>query len=218
MRENLNTIINKAKHKKKLAITGVIIMTTTILFGTAFVGATMQGSTTQSTNQYIGQEKAKAIALKHANLNQNQVTFIKCYLDYDNHQMVYDVEFYSGNTEYDYEINAINGIIHEFDHEIEHHVIPNTSTNTTASNNISQPAQNTTPSTNQYIGQEKAKAIALANAGFTASEVRKLKVKLDREHGKMIYEVEFDKGQTEYEYEIDALSGTILDLDVDYDD
>ena len=32
-------------------------------------------------------------------------------LDRDDGQLVYDVEFYAGNTEYDYEINATTGKI-----------------------------------------------------------------------------------------------------------
>ena len=34
----------------------------------------------------------------------------------------------------------------------------------------------------------------------------------------MIYEIEFFKNNVEYEYDIDAATGTVLDYDTDYDD
>jgi uncharacterized membrane protein YkoI len=45
-----------------------------------------------------------------------------------------------------------------------------------------------------------------------------MRVKLDRDDGKMLYEVDFNSGLMEYEYEIDATSGAILESDMDYDD
>ena len=171
-------------------------------------------SSTSNAGKYISETKAKSIALKHAKLNKSQVTFIKAHLDYDDGHIVYDIEFYSGNTEYDYEIDAISGKIYEYDHEIEYYSIPN---NKTSSNDKSgQSSQQT--SEGQYIGEEKAKTLALSSAGLSESQVTKMKVKLDREDGRMVYEVEFDKGQMEYEYEIDAVSGAILSSDVEYDD
>jgi uncharacterized membrane protein YkoI len=44
------------------------------------------------------------------------------------------------------------------------------------------------------------------------------KLKLDHEDGRMIYEGEMRKGMFEYEFEIDAATGAIIDWDVDYDD
>ncbi len=43
------------------------------------------------------------------------------------------------------------------------------------------------------------------------------KIKLDYEHGTMIYEIEFYKNGIEYEYEIDANTGTILKYSQDRD-
>ena len=38
-----------------------------------------------------------------------------------------------------------------------------------------------------------------------------VQAKLERENGRQVYDVEFSFGQTEYDYEIDALTGAILD-------
>ena len=68
----------------------------------------------------------------------------------------------------------------------------------------------------QYIGKAKAKEIAFADAGVTAKEVRDLECDLDREViGATVYEVNFDVGFTEYEYDIDAVTGEILGFKID---
>jgi uncharacterized membrane protein YkoI len=61
-----------------------------------------------------------------------------------------------------------------------------------------------------YIGKDAAINIALAHAGLERSKVRDLKCELDRENGIMVYEVEFESGQFDYEYDIDAAIGKIL--------
>ena len=66
------------------------------------------------------------------------------------------------------------------------------------------------PTNNGYIGRQAAIRTALAHAGFGEQDVRKLKCELDREDGIMVYEIEFEKGGFEYDYEIDARSGAIL--------
>ena len=68
----------------------------------------------------------------------------------------------------------------------------------------------------QYIGIEQAKSIALAHAGL-GTDVLFTKERQDFEDGRVVYEIEFYAGHVEYEYEIDAVTGTILDMDMDTD-
>ena len=68
-----------------------------------------------------------------------------------------------------------------------------------------------------YIGAERAKKIAFNRAGISASQAEELEVELEREDGRMVYTVEFKAGGYEYEVEIDALTGEILDYDVERD-
>ena len=68
-----------------------------------------------------------------------------------------------------------------------------------------------------YIGRAKAKAIALADAGLAAGDVTFNRVDMDRDDGRLEYELEFRSGRTEYEYTIDATTGAVLDAEVDRD-
>ncbi len=71
--------------------------------------------------------------------------------------------------------------------------------------------------TSKFIGEEKAKNIALEKAGVKAEGVVFEKVELDRDDGIWQYEVEFKKDRTEYDADIKADDGTILSWDVDND-
>ena len=157
-----------------------------------------------------GVSKAKSIAVKHANVNPNHASFYKSKLDEDDNRLVYDIEFYVGNVEYDYEIDAVTGKILEVDTDIEDFVIPqrkNTSSNTNM--------QSRSKSQSGSIGVERAKSIALNHAGFSASSVRFVKVELDTDDGIRIYEVDFKVNGIEYDYDIDARTGAILSIDID---
>lgn len=68
------------------------------------------------------------------------------------------------------------------------------------------------------IGQESAKSIAFEKAGVTEDEVSRLKVSKDRDHGRSIYEVEFDAGEKEYSYDIGASDGAVLSEETDVRD
>lgn len=68
-----------------------------------------------SDNHYIGVDRAKEIALNHANLSETDVVFTKEKLENDDGGAEYEIEFHSGRTEYDYTIDAASGNIIEYD-------------------------------------------------------------------------------------------------------
>lgn len=70
----------------------------------------------------------------------------------------------------------------------------------------------------KYISKEEAKRIALTHAGVSASDATQLKVEFGYDGGRGEYEVDFQQGGFEYDYEIDAVTGKILSFDKDAED
>ena len=67
----------------------------------------------------IGHAKAKSIALNHASVDASTVYDMNIKMDVENGAIVYEVEFKSGNKEYDYEIDAATGAILKHEAEID---------------------------------------------------------------------------------------------------
>ena len=179
--------------------------------------ATVAPATTaaQSNNTVgdIGIEKANEIAISHAGLSSGSVSFVKAKLDTEDGVKVYDIEFYSGNVEYDYEINAATGAIVSFDQDIENYAIP---AQTAAPTQVATQPAAPTQAASSGISVDKAKQIALSHAGVSGASFTK--VKLDTDDGVRVYEIEFKVGNVEYEYEINASSGAIISSSSEVDD
>ena len=205
----------------------VLLIVGAIGFATLHVGANV------NANKTIGMDKGVAVALDDAGFTAEEVTGLKAHYDSEDGIAVYEVDFTAGGFEYDYSIKASDGTILEAQREKIN--VTDTVNNTAGTANESTNAANsgTTQGTtssdssstgnpsSKYIGVDKAKSIALKNAGISASSATFTKAKLDKEDGVAVYEVEFYSGDTEYEYEINAASGAIRDKDVefrDYDD
>ena len=67
----------------------------------------------------IGYAKAKSIALDHAGVRETQAYDMDIELDDEDGRLIYEVEFKSGNMEYDYEIDAATGAILKHEAELE---------------------------------------------------------------------------------------------------
>ncbi len=160
----------------------------------------------------ITAEDAKAKALAHAGLAETDVTFIKAELDRDDGRLVYDVEFYTADyKEYDYEIDAATGEVVSCDYDVENYA-PAATSGKTASGSQSASA-------GASISAEDAKAKALAHAGLSSGSVTFVKAELDRDDGRLVYEVEFYTADyKEYDYEIDAATGEVVSYDYDAED
>lgn len=156
-----------------------------------------------TTNNKIGEAKAKEIALKHAGVSENQISYYYYEMDYENRKEVYDLSFYVGTSEYDYDIDAYTGEIISYDYEIKDSKHQKPQTNP-------QQLANT-------ITDIDAKNIALSQVpGATAADIKEFEV--DSDDGKLQYEGKIYYNGVEYEFEIDGYSGAIREWDVDYDD
>lgn len=162
--------------------------------------ASPSGTTTQTgSDNGITEEEAKAIALSDAGVTEADLTNIRITQDVDDGVSVYDVEFYVGNKEYDYEIQTADGTIRSQDADIEQDFL-NSTTNDTSS----------------LISKEEASKIVLAKVeGATEQNLR---IALDTENGQQVYEGEIRFQGMEYEFELNANTGDILEWSKERED
>ena len=153
---------------------------------------------TASDKGYIGEEKALTAALERAGVSADAVAYYEIGLDTERGVMVYDVEFTAGDYEYECDVNAANGEIVKFEKE-----------------RADRPASVTSPSaggalTGGSISETDAKALALARVpGATDADI--VKFEQDYDDGRLIYEGKIIFDNREYEFEIDAATGAVLD-------
>ncbi len=149
-------------------------------------------STGQVSNKaYIGETKAKEIALKHVGVSESQIKELEIELDFDYGVMVYEVEFKTSTNKYEYEINAIDGTIVQVEKD-------------------GVKTESTLPDITGYLGQSAAKTIALKHAGMTESQAKNIDVDLEKDNGTPYYDIEFEANGYEYKYQIHAINGSII--------
>ena len=147
-------------------------------------------TTVNTSSEYISSDKALEIVLAKAGLAKSQISLEKIKLDTEDQSKVYEIEFYVGNVEYDFEIDAVKGDVLKFEKDGE-------------SGNYSE-----------YIGEIKAGEIALAKAGLAASQIYGFEIELDDGE----YEIEFRYNGMEYSMNINAVTGAVTDFEKEYDD
>lgn len=138
-------------------------------------------------------EAAQKIALEHAGVKAADATITKSKLDYEDGRQVYDIEWYVGGAKYDYEIAADTGEI------------------------ISSAYEEKTmgaDSKNVTVSEADAKKTALDRvSGATDKDLYEWK--LDYDDGRPEYEGKIIYGGTEYEFTIDAATGSVMEWDAE---
>ena len=176
---------------RKLAIT--IITAAMIITGSIPVFAKASDTITESD--------AKAIALNHAGVAEEDAEFINAIRVFDDGYEEYEVQFYVGATEYDYDVDAHTGAVLSFDQDFEY----------SRAAKVSEKAM-------KALTESDAVEVALNHAGVSKNETRYTRVQKDFENGISIYEIEFCVNDMEYEYEIAADTGAVLGYDIEIDD
>ena len=210
-----------------------------VLLGLALTGCGQQSSQAE----YIGIDAAKAIALESAGITEAAATFSTAGLDMQNGTYYYAVDFTANGLSYEYDIDAITGVIIDTKAPETAVGLPATGMDTPASSTpeaslVTTPATvpeavtaatgqtgtaqtatgqtGTTTQTTAGVTEARAKEIALAHAGLTESQVTFIRSKLEFDDGRQCYEVEFyGTDYTEYDYSIDASTGEIVSYDYD---
>lgn len=183
----------------------------------------------------ITEEEAKNIAFERANVAESDVNMLA--VNKDNDDRKYEVSFYDDNYEYEVDINYNNGKVESFEKDIRDDGITNNNTsnddtantnnasvsdtnnNSNVTNTIgnSSNTTNTTNNSSEYIGEEKAREIAVEYAGIgNYNDIRFNKVELDVDRNVTVYELEFYYNNTEYDFEINAQTGEVLKYEKGY--
>ena len=166
-----------------------------------------------AASSYIGLEKAKSIALQHAGISAEGVRWEDREFDLDDGTPLYELEFSANGVEYDCDVHAETGKVVKFESERDDDWKLSTGSST------SKPTTSTDkPAASSYIGLEKAKSIALQRAGVSAASVRWEKAEFDYDDGRPVYELEFSANGVEYDCDVHAETGKVLDYDAERDD
>lgn len=156
------------------------------------------------TAKQITESAAKDAALKHAGVKKADATFVKTKQDWEDGRLVYEIEFVvpSGSSykEYDYEIDAYTAAVISYDYDIEASYTPSASGSGTGSG--------------ATITEASAKKTALAQVPG-ATEANIIKFKLDMDDGRWEYEGEIVYNNMEYDFTIDANTGSIIEWDAE---
>ena len=158
--------------------------------GSASAAAPAQNATGTGT---VDEAAAQKIALEHAGVKAADATITKSKLDYEDGRQVYDIEWYAGGAKYDYEIAADTGEIISFAYEEK---------------TMGADSRNVT------VSEADAKKTALDRVSG-ATDKNLYEWKLDYEDGHPEYEGKIIYGGTEYEFTIDAATGSVMEWDAE---
>ena len=194
-----------------------ITILTAVLLLASVAGCATSGETrpdtpaaTVTSTAPLSAADAQAIALEHCGLSANQVTGLRSHYDLDDGVPEYEIEFRQGDYEYDYTIHAETGKVLKWDKEYDPAKAPQTTP--PAEQKPTEPEAPTTPAEPkpERLTKEQAQTIALDHAGLTIEQVMGLETEYDVDDGVPEYSVEFYADGWEYDYEIHAETGKIL--------
>lgn len=141
----------------------------------------------------VDEAAAQKIALEHAGVKAADATITKSKLDYEDGRQVYDIEWYAGGAKYDYEIAADTGEIISSAYEEK---------------TVGADSKSVT------VSEADAKKTALDRvSGATDKDLYEWK--LDYDDGRPEYEGKIIYGETEYEFTIDAATGSVMEWDAE---
>ena len=158
--------------------------------------STAPAQTAPNTNTSTGavdEVKAQEIALAHAGIKAADATITKSKLDYDDSRQVYEIEWYANGAKYDYEVAVATGEIVNSGYEAK--TVVGTGNSAT-------------------VSEATAKQTALARVSG-AMEKDIYEWNLDYDDGRPEYEGKIIYGGSEYEFTIDATTGTITEWDAE---
>lgn len=159
-------------------------------------GTTDQTGSNSGT-QDIGEDAALQAALEAAGVSESDASRLRISKDRDDGRVVYEIRFDVDQTEYDYDVLASDGQILSSDVELRN------------DDRDDDDDRNRGSNADVAISREEAIDIALAKvSGATESDIR---IELDHDDGRCKYEGDIIYERVEYDFEIDANSGDVLE-------
>lgn len=177
--------------KKILAVTGALA-----LVGTLGVGM-YQSNATEAAPELDQGEIVNLISAEYPG------TITEFELEKEGNRAIYEIEIENEDMEYELKVDANSGEILKSEEE------RNTSDKAVKENN---PKVKTGKNNSNLDLIDINEAIEIALAEFSG-EVEE--AELDNDDGRFIYEIEIEAGEQEAEFDIDAVTGEILDMEID---
>ncbi len=153
-------------------------------------------------------ENALNKAIEQAGVNADEIYDVEIEVERKKGVEIVEVEFEAKGKDYEYHINKETGEIIDSKVKNDKYLTPDTATDTEISEK-------------DKISKEAALQIAFTESGYNVADVRDLEVDLDKQKGSYYYEVDFEVTENgteiDYEYDIDAYTGEILNKKVKED-
>lgn len=163
-----------------------------VVLGGAALANGLGTSEVHASESFLSLKEAKALAVKEVGGTVTEIELEKTRTGF-----VYEVEVKSNGVEYDLDIDAQTGKV----------VIEEQQAKQVAQAELTRVAGE------KLITKDEAIAIAMKQAKGTVT-----KAKLDDDDGGKHYDIEIKDGTYEYDFEIDAITGKILELEKDRND
>ena len=184
----------------------------------ALLGTMIVGTAACVSAAGITADAAKKAALDSVGLTEQQVVFLPETQEFDDGRQIFDVDFLvPGEMKYEFDIDAVTGAIVEQDIELWEAEDDFEFAALLQGAGIESGAT-TVEAVAGEITELQARMIALKDTGFSADEVFFIRCKKDFDDGITKYEIEMRGADgLEYDYEINAADGKILERDADRD-
>ena len=160
-------------------------------------------TTEMSTTTMLTKEEVLDIATKDAQVTE--VRLVEISLDKELRKSIYEIDFKSGNYEYEYDIDAFSGEILWKTHELDSYPL-----DTAKENNVEQ------SNSNSELSNDKIKEIVFSEANVQEEDTQFLQIEKDYDDMRNEIDVEFYAENNEYDYTLDK-QGNILEFEVDND-
>ncbi len=152
-----------------------------------------------SDGKYIGREEAIRLALERAGFDRSEVTGLDVEIDFSSRymSMAYEVDFEKDGMEYEYELLGTTGEI------VKEELEP-------AERDDGDEEKVDIELPEGYLGIGSVKELLLAELGLSSGEVYDYEIELEFERGRIVYSVEFETRDYEFEFQIAAKDGEVI--------